>query len=120
MRGGKEMNVNPICPWCSYEDKDWEENLSIANEDGATTETECPSCDKKYKVSLSVSYYFDTKATGCNHHELVPELYFTSGELHQYKCRLCSNCFYDWQLPDGRHPRLKEGQFTILTTKQGE
>ena len=107
------FSSNPKCPWCDHEEKDWQELISCSH-DGDTEEVECSSCDKKYEISMHISYDFSSKAVGCEKHELVPEYYLMEKKLHQYKCRLCKSCFYDWQLPDGEHPKLKDGQFVLI------
>lgn len=100
------------CPWCETEIGElWEYNL----DDGDDTETECPNCERKINVALSISYDYTIKRSGCEHHLLdMHDYYFFAPSVIEFKCTNCHAEFYDWMLPGGRHPKIKDGGFTFV------
>lgn len=101
------------CPWCHHEISDlWEFDLG----DGDDTETECPSCEKKVNVSLSISYDYTVKRSGCEHHllDMHPMFWYVGCGVTEFQCTHCHAEFYDWMLPNGKHPKLKDGAFTFV------
>ena len=53
----------PTCPHCGEDDQDWWDCLEPKN-DGDEWNVECCSCDKEYKVTMSVSVHFTTEKIG--------------------------------------------------------
>lgn len=105
------------CPWCDFEqDELWEYDL----DDGDDVDSECGSCGKGINIRLSISYDYKVSAIGCDNHTLEIGPYWHSGftEFLHLKCTECKEEFYDWQLPGGRHPKLKEGQFSLIAEAQ--
>ena len=106
-----DFNSNPKCPWCDHEIEDAYE-LEIAQDE--SVKVECDGCEKSFEITAHWSIDYSTIAVGCKKHKLKAEYYWDDKELHQYVCTECKSEFYDWQLPDGKHPLLKEGEFIIL------
>lgn len=104
------FNSKPKCPWCNHEVEEADE-LELAQDE--STEIECDGCQKFYEITAHWSIDYSTVAVGCEKHKLKAE-YFYDKELHQYSCTECKSEFYEWQLPNGRYPSLKEGEFIIL------
>ncbi len=114
------MATENKCPWCDCEVQDlWEYNL----EDGDAEEYDCPSCDKKIQISLSVSYDYTIKSVGCENHvlDLHPHMeHYTGKKFVNLECKLCKNEFYDHDMepPIGKFSNLKAGTFTLTDQAQ--
>lgn len=54
-------NSFPKCPYCGYDDRDFETDNREVQYDGDETSHDCPKCDKKYHVTLSVSFSYTTE-----------------------------------------------------------
>ncbi len=114
------MSKENICPWCGDEIQDlWEFGL----EDGEAREFDCPSCDKKIDISLSISYDYKIRAAGCAWHILGLHLdmsSYTGNRFVVFECTVCKNEFYDHDLPPpiGKFNNLKEGTYEY--TKEAE
>ena len=111
------------CPWCKTELKDIDD--SDFTRDGDTVETECPSCEKGIEITASYSVDYHVAAIGCEKHELDLSTNYdwivACDGVEQYRtknfgmtCKLCGHETYDWKLPNGTYPRLKEGQFELV------
>lgn len=51
----------PTCPWCGSVDYGWWDDQPERN-DGDSWEVDCFDCNLPYRVTMSVSVYFDTDA----------------------------------------------------------
>ena len=51
---------NPVCPHCGDEEEDWSEYDGLRG-DGSEIETDCGSCEKPFRITMSVSYSFFTE-----------------------------------------------------------
>lgn len=101
------------CPWCDHEISElWEFDLG----DDEYIETKCPNCEKKVKIALSISYNYTIKRSGCEHHKLDmhPTFWWEGCSTTEFQCANCHAEFYDWMLPNGRHPKIKEGGFEFV------
>lgn len=87
--------------WCSHDED--------------TDEVECEKCEKKFMVQTNVTTQYssvgDCLANGEMPHEL--ECTFQHETTIYYTCKKCKGDVYDWQLPGGKHPILKAGEFII-------
>lgn len=102
------------CPWCDYGLEDlWEYGLE---NDGDQAEVQCPNCDKRLMISLSVSYDYTIEATGCEMHRLKLSDHWWEGafDFVEFKCADCKENFYDWHLPGGKYPRIKPGHYYFI------
>lgn len=108
-------NNTPICPWCDFAIEDLFE-CGASDKDGETRELQCENCEKYFEAETHVSWSFTTKATRCKKHILITITDFEN--VKQYSCSECKNCYYDWQLPGGQYPKLKEGDYEFYDSKK--
>lgn len=102
-------NPEPVCPYCGYKDQDF---IESGFQDGEHCENSCPQCEKQYKVEAHVRVEFSTRGICTEPHRLHKGMFKSS----PFECESCHEEFYDWQLPGGMHPRLKEGEFVIVAS----
>lgn len=55
-----DSHSEPVCPHCGERDQDWWDGLDDNKNDGDTWDVECPFCDEKYAICMSVSTDFTT------------------------------------------------------------
>lgn len=83
----------PKCPWCGHVEL-WWEGTSLKG-DGDTTLIECGACEKTYKVTMSVSYSFDTEAPEvCDECKEQCDLRFLGDS--EVQAMLCRPCYLTW------------------------
>lgn len=55
------------CPYCGYEDRDYQDAMEVLIEEGDRTDWECPKCEKEFTVSFEGwSLYFDSEKGTCD------------------------------------------------------
>ena len=104
------------CPYCDtviYDD-----DYNFVSE--GTHETECPECCKKFEIETHVSVDYATRGSCADNNELPHELYeepqFLSDKpTGRYHCIKCQREYYDFNLVGGKYPKLKEGNYIIVT-----
>jgi transcription elongation factor Elf1 len=103
----------PICPYCNTE---YELEGNIRDE-WATLQ--CPACDKRFHtetyVSVEYSSVGDCKLNDELPHEMAPTIYSKS-----FRCSKCFTEAYDWQLPDGKHPRFNADEVRMIDSAKEE
>ena len=105
------QNKEPVCPWCGFKVEELFE-CGAATNDGETANIICEKCDKEYSCQTHLTYSYTTKGNDCKMHTLKLESDFGTGK--HYYCVDCKWDYYDWQLPGGKHPALKDGEFKFL------
>lgn len=103
-------NSEPVCPYCKAVQDISDDRPS----DGDFRITECDNCEKKFCRSTIISVDYSTVGDCEANGELPHELVLTSSHVQEFTCKKCRGTVYDWQFPNGRHPKLKEGEFIIL------
>lgn len=105
------MSADFKCPYCTAGQFDHE----LYDED--TYEYECGMCEKKFKVTVTIS--IDYYAFGsCKLNEEMPhqlKLRHKGADFLIYNCKKCRQEFYDWQLEGGKHQKLKSDEYFIDT-----
>ena len=100
-------NTTAKCPYCSA-NQSMDQFKSEAEQ---VNEYQCEKCDKYFLVQTRVEIRYDSVGS-CK----------LNGQIHTlkkgfYKSFNCINCqaeFYDWQLPGGEHPILKEDECVFV------
>lgn len=108
----------PVCPYCGHEVRDaWEFSLS----DGESTEYECGSCDQTFDITRHITVDYSTHKKECEKHKLKIDYECDDGnqKFTKYECQECNYEFYDWELPNGKYPKLKPDQFEIVESAKG-
>lgn len=107
---------DPVCPYCFRENPLEDEYPR----DGDTEEIECCHCEKKFwrTTSISVDYSTvgDCELNGEMPHRLRVKYHVGNNTL--YECATCLVPWYDWNLPGGQYPKLKEGEFILPPAKE--
>jgi len=60
---------------------------------------------------------YSIEAVGCEIHALDLNHDFVAKDgrrMTEFKCTLCSHEVYDWQLENGKHPKLKRSQYEFV------
>ncbi len=110
------------CPYCNEGIDDYESDYVNAD----MVETECPKCEKIFYITGNPRV--DYEAIGdCAlikklPHRLKPvhEIFQPRDGLKEFKCLECHKEFYDWHFPTGKFPKLKEGDFVIVSKEDNE
>lgn len=109
----KNSNGNWTCPYCNAEI--YEDDNRDFYEEGHH-QVDCPECEKKCIVTtwISVDHYSKGSCELNNEmpHVLYKEFDFGGGAA-KFECRKCKADFYDHDLPGGKYPKLKEGDFVM-------
>lgn len=100
-----EQNDKPLCPYCDHEQCD--ENF----DDNCDYVTSCENCYKEFNIEKVVSYKYTTLGKPCAVHRL--KLLYETDKHKQYYCTECKRKYYDWEMPDGKFPKLKTEQFIM-------
>lgn len=102
-------NRYPVCPYCKANQDEYYRNSETTDFDG-----ECCNCGKKIIIGTRIEALYDTVGDCKLNNELPHELFLTwPEEIMQYKCKKCQREYYDWELPNGKYPKLSDGQFVI-------
>ena len=120
--GKYKYKSNAICPWCDHEHDDTFEFFNSYDGDGSVSEVTCHSCEKDFEITIHISVEYSTSIE-CPGHELdlseYESIFCSKDEIVNKKelcltCKVCHEDFYTWQLPNGKYPKMKDGQFKFI------
>lgn len=98
------------CPYCNWIDDEPYEYFERRYND--TIEVECPACEKKFHATQNHTVDYSTVGDCKLNGELPHTL--KSGFGRCYSCTKCFEEFWDWELAEGNHPKLKKEEYEIL------
>jgi hypothetical protein len=104
------QNDAPVCPYCDVK-YDIEDG---GFEEGSWEEVGCQSCEKKFLIERVVITKWSSRGSCERNGELPHSLLRGAFDSSPYSCQKCCREYYDWELPQGRYPKLQEGTFEIL------
>jgi len=104
----------PTCPYCRTRQDRCEWNHS----DDHLTKAQCEKCSKYFLCTTRATVRFDSIGDCEKNGDMPHQLMIESSQ--KYTCQNCHLHLYDWQLPDGKYPRIKEGEYVIIEEKQSE
>lgn len=119
----QKYNKEIICPYCDHKHEDSYEYFNYRSCDGDTTEIECANCEGEFEVEVHISWEFSSTIKSCKKHKLDFDKYtnltialdgFDKAKYIMFECKNCFEEFYDWHLPKGQYPKMKEGQFEFV------
>lgn len=119
----QKYNKKIVCPYCDHKHEESYEYFSHSSCDGDITEIECANCEGEFEVEVHISWEFSSTIKSCEKHKLDFDKYtslsinldgFDKLKYLHFECKNCFEEFYDWQLPKGQHPKMKEGQFEFV------
>lgn len=112
MRTSSEFwgNSVPVCPYCKVH-----ADVEASQYDGDEREVQCDNCEKTFHVETVHQITFSTAGDCAKNKQMPHQLKLGWPPEHApYACLNCKREYYDWELSNGRRPRLKEGEYSII------
>jgi len=106
------QNRVPKCPYCEAV---YEIEYGFSEDD--RHQVDCGTCGKIFFIEPVVLRSYTTSGDCETNGEMPHELFMKSEHVKQYQCKKCILEFYDWQLPCGTYPRLKQGDFVVVPAR---
>lgn len=108
-----------ICPYC---DKEQEKDRSTHRKE-YLYDLICQYCEKKFDVELYEKLEYSTEGN-CRTNNELPHILIQINEWlglpenkKEYECSKCFSGYYEWQLSNGKYPKLKENEYVIITNE---
>lgn len=108
----QKYNKEIVCPHCDHKHEDSYDYFSYRSCDGDVREIECADCEKEFEVTIHISWKYSSTINNCEFHSL--KLRYTLDGFILFECTNCFEEFYDIDLPSGRYPKMKDGEFEFV------